>query len=291
MTREYKIGDFLSLERQRDQQNSELMTTLLDYRALEKDREVQSRMLKELIFRYSAAERELVELNQLKNKLLGMAAHDMRNPLVSVRGFSEILLSGELGPVEEAQREFLTLIHSASQEMLTLVNDLLDVSIIESGQLTLRLQSGNLNDLLGTRLKIIQISADAKDIAIQHSLKSVPDSRFDSNRIGQVIDNLLGNAIKFSPSGSTVFVSLTANQQDVVVDVRDEGPGLSSEDQSKLFGEFQRLSAQPTNGEKSTGLGLAIVKKIVEAHQGQVSVKSELGKGSTFSFSLPLGGA
>jgi len=265
-----------------------MMVSILEFRAKEKDREVHNRLLKELVFRYSAAERELMELNQLKNKFLGIAAHDLRNPLVSIRGFAELLLNGDLGPVEDDQKEFLALIHSASQDMLRLVNDLLDVSVIESGRLSMQIQEADLKSLLENRLKIIQVTADAKNIAIRASLDPVPSCRIDTNRIGQVVDNLIGNALKFSPAGSEITVGLQEVGGRLRVSVADQGPGLTPEDQAKLFGDFQRLSAQPTGGEKSTGLGLAIVKKIVEAHGGRVEVQGEPGRGSTFSFEIPL---
>ncbi len=111
---------------------------------------------------------------------------------------------------------------------------------------------------------------------------------FDPKRIAQVIDNLFSNAIKFSPHDLNIYVTSEMNNNMVKVSVRDEGPGISKEDQSRLFGEFQRLAAQPTDGEKSTGLGLSIVKKIVEAHGGTISVVSKLGEGATFSFKLPM---
>ena len=119
-------------------------------------------------------------------------------------------------------------------------------------------------------------------------LYDIPDLVFDPDRIGQAIDNLVSNAIKYSPHGSIVHVTLAQKDNEAQISVQDEGPGLSEEDQSKLFGAFQKLSATPTDGEKSTGLGLSIVKKIVEAHNGSVEVWSQLGSGSTFSFTIPL---
>jgi len=231
---------------------------------------------------------KLLELNELKNKFLGIAAHDLRNPIFSIRGFSEMLLAGDIGPVNEDQLEFLTMINTASQQMFDLVNDLLDVSVIESGKLTLRLTRGSLKDLLKERLKIMMIAGQKKEINLHTDLQDVSNFDFDRDRIAQVLDNLLSNAIKFSPTGSKVHITLSQTSNHAQIDVRDEGPGLSEEDQSKLFGTFQKLSAAPTGGEKSTGLGLSIVKKIIEAHRGSIEVKSQVGSGSTFSFRIPL---
>ena len=125
---------------------------------------------------------------------------------------------------------------------------------------------------------------------IHARLSEVPEAIFDSDRIGQAVDNLVSNAIKFSSPGSKIIVILDRKGNAAKVSIQDEGPGISSEDQSRLFGEFQKLGNQPTGGEKSTGLGLAIVKKIIEAHGGSVGIESQIGKGSTFSFTIPLGG-
>jgi len=233
--------------------------------------------------------KKVVELDGLKNKFLGMAAHDLRNPLSSIGGLSQLILDEELGTVPEDQKEFLKMINETSEEMLVIVNDLLDISVIESGHFDLDLRKGSLGAQVSDRIRINQIIADKKNITVQLDLQDTPEIMFDHNRINQVLDNLLGNAIKFSKSDQSIYVSLSKHNDTVTVSVRDEGPGISEEDQKKLFGEFQKLSAQPTGNEKSTGLGLAIVKKIIEAHEGTIEVTSHLGEGTAFSFTLPVG--
>lgn len=233
---------------------------------------------------------KLTELNQLKNKFLGIAAHDMRNPLTSIKGLSEIIINGLAGPVSAEQKECLLTVFTTADQMLTLVNDLLDVSVIESGRLELQLRMDSLKELIENRLKINRVVAERKKITIHADLADIPGLSFDRNRISQVFDNLVGNSIKFSPEGSNIHVTLKHEGNSAKVGVRDEGPGLSEDDKGKLFGEFQKLSARPTGGEKSTGLGLAIVKKIIEAHKGALEVQSAVGAGSTFSFTIPLGG-
>ncbi len=279
----------LAIEQQRADDQFALYRELVKYRANEKDREIRSRLLRELIMKYSLAERRLKELNDLKNRFLGIAAHDLRNPLVSIRGFSEIILEGETGPLTDDQREFITIINSASQSMLALVNDLLDVSVIESGKLDLRKTVQSLGTLILDRLRLQEIVARQKTITIRTEFDEVPDFPFDSERMAQVVDNLVSNAVKFSPPGSEIQVRLEMKGEDVRCAVIDKGPGVSPGDRTMLFGAFQRLSARPTGGEKSTGLGLSIVKKIVEAHEGVIDVISEPGAGSEFYFSIPSG--
>jgi PAS domain S-box-containing protein len=237
-----------------------------------------------------AANCELIELNELKNRLLGVAAHDLRNPLSSIRGLSEMLLDEGFGPLTEEQDDFLRTINSTSDEMLTLVNDLLDVSVIESGRLELQLKKGSLAKLVEDRTRIHKVIAGVKNITIHTELHDVPDMLFDSSRIAQVFDNLVSNAIKFSPTDLNVYVTVDQEDSMARVSVRDEGPGITDEDKSKLFGEFQRLSARPTGGEKSTGLGLSIAKKIIESHKGILECHSQPGSGCTFTFALPTGG-
>src|SRR5208337_3612423 len=152
--------------------------------------------------------RELLELNNLKNRFLGMAAHDLRNPLTSISGLSEILKSKAFGPLSEDQEEYLTVINNASNDMLTLVNNLLDISVIESGKLDLKLKRGPLKVLLEDRAKLGSVIAGRKNIMLHTFFSDVPEVLFDCNRIAQVVDNLVGNAIKFSPSGSNIHITL-----------------------------------------------------------------------------------
>ncbi len=231
----------------------------------------------------------LEHLNHEKNKILGVAAHDLRNPLSSVAGFSEILLSGDVGPVPDEHIEFLSIINSQARYMLNMVNDLLDVSVIESGKLELNLKTASLKSLAEERIRIHRISAQKKGMQFHKSLADIPDINFDSNRIAQVIDNLLSNSIKYSPAGALIHVELNQKDNIIYFSVQDEGPGIPEEEQFKLFGEFGRLSTMPTGGEKSTGLGLSIAKKIITAHDGKIWVESVAGKGSKFIFSLKTG--
>ncbi|MDA0691757.1 MAG: hybrid sensor histidine kinase/response regulator [Nitrospinae bacterium] len=231
---------------------------------------------------------KLAELNDLKNTFLGMASHDLRNPIAAIQGFSNLLLDhGKILP-EETKKEFLQSIHKVSQDMLTLLEDLLNISIIESGKLNLHFQRSSLKQLVEERVRMYQVVADRKNITFHLDIGAVAEFDFDPNRISQVIDNLLTNAIKFSPSGKNIYISLEAKDNRAKFSVRDQGPGITAEDQDKLFKHFQKLKAKPTGNETSHGLGLAIAKRMVEAHKGQITVDSHSESGSTFSFEIPM---
>jgi signal transduction histidine kinase len=237
----------------------------------------------------TALNEKLIVLNKDKDRYLGIAAHDLRNPLSSMRGLSEMMLSSPLEP--EQQKEFLTTIHRTSDEMLGLVNDLLDVSVIESGKLDLKLGDHDLNKLVSRRLRHLEPQARTKNIAIQLEAPAGQRANIDAARFGQVIDNLVSNAIKFSPPGTTVAVSLNSTPREFTLNVEDQGPGISEDDRKLLFRSFQKLSARPTGGEKSTGLGLAIVKKIIDAHGGRIEVERAPAGGTRFSVTMPSAGA
>ena len=181
-------------------------SALLEQEAMLSDNKVNDQLLKTLVMKYVQAESELKKLDELKNKLLGMAAHDLRNPLSSIRGFSEILLDGEVD--EATRKEFLGVIFNVSEEMLNLLNDLLDISLIQSGKFELRMKVGELEEVVKRRVHLNQVIAAKKNIKIEIKAESSPTISFDHERIGQALDNFLSNAIKFSPHGSTITVAL-----------------------------------------------------------------------------------
>ncbi|HAT51332.1 MAG: hybrid sensor histidine kinase/response regulator [Nitrospirae bacterium] len=228
----------------------------------------------------------LVELNDLKNKFLGMAAHDLRSPLHSICGLSDMLLHLEL--TEDERRRFITTILNVGLQMRNLVNDLLDVSVIESGAFEIHRQSGSFEEFLPSRIELFRFAAEKKAIRFNVHLSEPRVAQFDEDRMSQVVDNLISNAIKFSNAGTQVTIRTGHDETKIWLQVEDQGPGLSEEDQACLFGAFQKLSARPTGQEKSIGLGLAIAKKIVDAHHGEITVQSVVGEGSVFTVSIPM---
>jgi signal transduction histidine kinase len=232
------------------------------------------------------AEDRLRELNELKNRHLGIAAHDLRNPIGAIRGMSGMLARGRVP--DGKKQKFLESIVRVSEQMLTLVEDLLDVSVIESGKFELDLSRGNLAVLAQERSELAAGLAQKKSIKLVVEMDSVPDTSFDPPRVSQVIDNLLSNALKFSPPESTVHLSCFQQDEEIAVAVQDEGPGIPPDELVKIFGTYQKTTVRPTGGEKSTGLGLYIVKKIIDAHRGSISVKSTVGEGTTFTVAIPI---
>jgi PAS domain S-box-containing protein len=232
--------------------------------------------------------KQLMELNVAKNKFLGIASHDLRNPLYMIRSFSEILKDESVGKLNDKQKELLDKIFNSSNYMRSLLENLLDISKIESGKIDLDRKLNDLNLLAKTQYELSQLLANKKHIHLHFQPGDIPSTLFDESAIVQAMGNFIGNAIKFSPPNTEVHILTKKVGNHVQFSVKDEGQGISDEDQKLLFGEFQKLSAKPTGGEKSTGLGLAIVKKIIHLHGGEVGVQSKLGKGSTFFFKLPI---
>jgi PAS domain S-box-containing protein len=233
---------------------------------------------------------QLEQLNSQKNLLLGMAAHDLRNPLSVVLGYSKFITHRAYEGVPEKVLGFVKSIEKSANTMLALVDDLLDVSTFESGKLVLKTKNFDLRELLSDVSELNLPLAEAKDMAI---VVRVPESPVrvcvDPVKINQVLTNLVTNAIKYSERGRDISLSLSCQDGFAKVCVKDCGPGISGEEQALLFKPFGRLSrVQTTGGESSTGLGLAIARRIIEGHQGEIGVLSEPGQGATFWFTLPV---
>lgn len=231
---------------------------------------------------------ELVLLNTQKNHFLGMAAHDLRNPLGVIQGFSAILLETLAGKIDDESLSMLANINSSTNFMLNLISEYLDVAVIESGKIRLDLIKQDFAAFVKENIRLNEKAASVKHISIVFKCEdSIPKVSFDKNRLEQVLNNLISNAIKFSPSGTTIEVEVKKGENEVILSVADQGVGIPTDQIDKLFGVFGRLVARGTAGEPTTGLGLAIIKRIISEHQGKIWVESQPGKGSKFSVSLP----
>ena len=231
----------------------------------------------------------LKTLNEQKSRFLGIAAHDLRNPIGAINSFSEILLESGGDFPEEEKEEFLTLIKDSSQFSLQLLNELLDISNIERGKLQLEKTEENIETIVNDVIKINKVFARKKNINIISCFNIQNTTVYlDKNKIEQVLHNLLSNAIKYSKSNTNITVSLSSGESQIEIAIKDQGVGIPESELSKLFTEFGTTSAKTTANESSTGLGLAIAKKIVNSHGGEIMAKSKLNEGSEFLFTLPI---
>ncbi|MGI5843863.1 MAG: ATP-binding protein [Candidatus Xenobium sp.] len=231
----------------------------------------------------------LLTLNEEKNRLLGVAAHDLRNPIGVAQGYLKLVLAGTVGPLNPAQRKLLERVERSSLRMLNLVNDLLDVSAIESGRLNLDLEEVELEPYLAEVLETSALLAAEKSITLLAEVqRPLPRVRLDRRRFDQVLHNLLTNAVKFSQSGTIITLGARTEPHAVQIFVQDQGQGLCDEELGRVFKALARGSTRPAGDERSTGMGLAISSRIVEAHGGSIAVQSNPGEGARFIVTLPL---
>lgn len=227
---------------------------------------------------------ELRRLDRMKTDFLMIISHEIRNPLTSIEGSLSLLL--EKGIVLGVQRELLLIAQQNAHRLLRLVSNLLDLAKLEVGRIELELREVNLPELIRTTMKELQEMAGEKRVEVSFSHpEEMPLIQADEDRISSVLLNLLDNAIKFSRQGGRVWIEASISEDAVLVAVKDEGPGIAPEEQHKVFEKFYQAEGSPRQG---VGLGLYICKAFVEEHGGRIWVESEAGKGSTFTFSLPL---
>jgi signal transduction histidine kinase/putative methionine-R-sulfoxide reductase with GAF domain len=232
--------------------------------------------------------RQLEEASQHKSQFLANMSHELRTPLNAILGYTELMADGAYGEPSEKMRGVLKRLETNRRHLLGLINDVLDLSKIEAGQLVLELSDYCFRDIAQTVRSTLEPLAFDKKLAFQLDLPpELPPGRGDGRRLTQVLINLVGNAIKFTDSGEVV-IKVAANNGSFHLSVRDTGPGISPVDQAKLFQEFQQADNAITRKKGGTGLGLAISKRIVEMHGGKIWVESQIGQGSTFAFTLPV---
>ena len=232
--------------------------------------------------------RQLAVASQHKSQFLANMSHELRTPLNAVLGYTELILDETFGEVPEPIRDSLERARNSGQHLLGLINDVLDLSKIEAGQLTLSLADYAMEEITHAVATGVESLAAEKHLALHVAVPpDLPPGKGDSRRIAQVLLNLVGNAIKFTETGE-VRVGVAVSDGMFLVSVADTGPGISEADQSRIFEEFQQADSSSTRKKGGTGLGLAIAKRIVEMHGGRIWVESALGQGSTFRFTLPL---
>ncbi|MEX0868160.1 MAG: HAMP domain-containing sensor histidine kinase, partial [Nitriliruptoraceae bacterium] len=238
----------------------------------------------------AAAHARLDALNDRKNEILAMVAHDLRNPLGSIGGFAQLLERMLGDALEPRALRLLERIGALSDQMIEIVDDLVDVQALERGNIVLDVEDVELGDVVRRTVDTYEVATAAKDLQIA---VSCPDDAVhvegDERRLLQVFDNLVSNAVKYSPAGvgATIRVTCAADRETVTIDVADEGHGIPPDEHTRVFEAFARTSVEPTGGERSTGLGLPITRSIVAAHGGTITFDSAPGQGSTFRVTLP----
>jgi two-component system phosphate regulon sensor histidine kinase PhoR len=231
---------------------------------------------------------ELRRLEQIRQDFVANVSHELRTPISSIKGYAETLLEGALEDKDNA-KEFISIIYQDSNRLASLINDLLDLSKIESGKMKMNFVQLDAVSIIRRAITVIENQAKVKSISFKLNLApELPKIKADETRFSQVMINLLDNAIKYTPENGSVTVTAKVVNNSLQVDIEDTGIGISEKDLPRIFERFYRVDKARSRELGGTGLGLSIVKHIVQAHGGQVWVKSELGLGSTFSFTIPL---
>lgn len=226
--------------------------------------------------------------NRAKSTFLASISHELRTPLNSIIGFTELIINGSMGSLNSKQNKFLKIVLENSEHLLSLINDVLDLSKIETGKVKLELKRFNLAKLLHGCLEMIKGIAVKRHVQLLPEIDNAAELIADDQKVRQIIYNLLSNAVKFTPSGGQVGVKVSKSSEKYIITIWDTGIGIREEYQQMIFGEFQQVDISYTRKYHGAGLGLALCKKFVELHNGEIWVESEFDKGSRFSFSSPI---
>ena len=230
----------------------------------------------------------LRELDRLKDEFIALVSHELRTPLTSIHGYLELLLDGGAGELRPEQERFLAVVERNSRRLMQLVGAQAVMAPGDAGNLARQHDELDLKDVLAECVEAANPAADEKRIELLSKLEEVPTVFGDRSRLGQVLDNLISNALKFTPEAGRVSVSVSQSGNDAVVSIEDTGVGIPVEDQARLFERFFRSSSATEQAIPGTGLGLTIAKAIVERHEGTIEIESAQGRGTTVSVRLPL---
>jgi signal transduction histidine kinase len=232
--------------------------------------------------------RQLEIANKHKSEFLANMSHELRTPLNAIIGFSEVLLERLFGELNAKQEDYLKDIHSSGRHLLSLINDILDLSKIEAGRMELETSTFDLASAVANATTLVRERAQRHAIALEQEVDpKLGEITADERKFKQILVNLLSNAVKFTPDGGRIDVSARCVPNEFVIAVRDTGIGIAAQDQAAVFEEFRQVGRDYTHKQEGTGLGLALTRKFVELHGGRIWVESELGKGSTFTFTIP----
>jgi signal transduction histidine kinase len=229
---------------------------------------------------------ELTNLNNEKNNLIGIVAHDLKSPLNQMKGLLSIIKLTST-TLDEETSQYITMMESSTNRLTDMIGKILDVEAIDSKKVNMSIETVDLSTMMEGLTERFQMSAKQKSISLFSTIAKGVHVLADKVYTEQVFENLISNAIKFSPVNKKIFVNVSHHNGKAIGEIKDEGPGLNDDDKKKLFGKYQKLSARPTGNEISTGLGLSIVKKFVDAMNGEIWCESEAGKGASFFVKQP----
>ncbi|MDQ3818225.1 MAG: ATP-binding protein [Acidobacteriota bacterium] len=270
------------------QQNRDLAKILAELEEKREQLEELNRQLQKSNEELNEANAKLRELAELREEFLALTTHDLRSPLTVISGVISFFTSGRLGELSPEQKNMVTMMERNTQNLIELVNDLLDASKLESGTMRLDVSRFDLRGLLDELREELEPLAKEKGIELVETIPpDLAQVEADRAKIRRVLQNLLSNALKFTPNGGRVEFSAEQKDGRVAVSVSDTGVGIAPEDLKRLFDKYEQARSRATRGEKGTGLGLYITRQLVELHGSEINVESEVGKGSTFSFTLP----
>ena len=257
------------------------------YEELWSSRQALERNVQERTKELAEANAQLIRLNKAKSDFVSAVSHELRTPLAAIKGYASLLRGGQFGPLQTAQTERLTKIERHTDLLTKLINNLLDIARIESGRVTMDRRPIDAQELFASLLDLLKPQLDAKHIGLAVNTDGVTQLLGDPTHLPRVFINLLDNAVKYTPEGGSILISIQREDGHLLTQIHDTGRGIDATELHNLFQEFYR-AADPINEQiRGTGLGLTLVKRIVEAHEGTIWVESELGKGTTFSFTLP----
>jgi signal transduction histidine kinase len=242
----------------------------------------------ELVAELEARNERLSELDRLKDEFVALVSHELRTPLTSIRGYLELVLEGDAGDLNDEQRQFLGVVERNAHRLLALVGDLLFLAQMEAGKLSLEVGAVDLSAIAAESVETARPLAEEKDVTLTLATGPLALIAGDRARLAQLLDNLISNGIKFTPSGGRVDVRVRGQRGNAVIEVRDTGMGIPADEQQHLFERFFRTSRATEQAIPGTGLGLAISKAIVHGHGGRITLTSEEGAGTTFRISIPV---
>lgn len=291
-----KLRTHLSMETSDDrqveeveQQNRDLLRVLAELEEKREQLEQLNRQLNESNRELNEANTKLHELAAMKDEFLALTTHDLRSPLTVISGVISFFTSGRLGELSPEQKNMVQMMERNTQSLIELVNDLLDASKLDSGSLRLELTPTDLRAAISELRETMEPLAREKGITLREDLpQELPPVSADRTKLHRIFVNLVSNALKFTQNGGTVEMRAEHTDDTVRVSIVDTGCGIAPEDIPRLFDKYEQARSRATRGEKGTGLGLYITKQLVELHGGAITAHSQLGRGSTFTFTLPV---